>query len=230
LGHSLLTFLVSGFSFAERAMRTLLQDLRFSYREWRKRPGLTLTAVLSLALGIGTTTAVFSVIYALLVNPFPYYAADRMVHLVLLNERGEDWWPGITGPQLKLLSQAQCVENAAATFGTWNLTTTDEELREDVPSVNMTSNAGSYFGVPALLGRTLIPSDAPEGQDPQPVAVLSYSFWQRHFNGDPAVVGRTIQLVHKTYTIVGVNAFPIYLARCRRVSPPEAAGRCQRPL
>jgi len=153
-----------------------------------------------------------------------------MVHLVLLNERGEDWWPGITGPQLKLLSQAQFVENAAATFGTWNLTTTDEELPEDVPSVNMTSNAGSYFGVPALLGRTLIPSDAPEGQDPQPVAVLSYSFWQRHFNGDPAVVGRTIQLVHKTYTIVGVNAFPIYLARCRRVSPPEAAGRCQRPL
>jgi putative ABC transport system permease protein len=54
------------------------------------------------------------------------------------------------------------------------------------------------------LGRTLIPSDAPEGQDPQPVAVLSYSFWQRHFNGDPSVVGRTIQLVHKTYTIVGV--------------------------
>jgi putative ABC transport system permease protein len=185
-------------------MRTLLQDLRFSYREWRKRPGLALTAVLSLALGIGATTAVFSVIDALLVNPFPYHAADRMVHLVLLNERGEDWWPGITGPQLKLLSPAQCVENAAATFGTWNLTTTDEELPEDVPSVNMTSNAGSYFGVPALLGRTLIPSDAPEGQDPQPVAVLSYSFWQRHFNGDPAVVGRTIQLVHKTYTIVGV--------------------------
>jgi predicted permease len=185
-------------------MRTLFQDLRFSCREWSKRPGLALTAIVSLALGIGATTAVFSVIYALLVNPFPYYAANRMVELVLQNERGEEWWLGITGAQLKLLSQAKCVENAAATFGTWNLTTTDEELPEDVPSVNMTTNAGSYFGVPALLGRTLIPSDAPEGQDPQPVAVLSYSFWQRHFNGDPWVVGRTIQLVHKTYTIVGV--------------------------
>jgi len=185
-------------------MQTLFQDLRFSFREWKKRPGLALTAVLSLALGIGATTAVFSVIYALLVNPFPYYAADRMVELVVLNERGEEWWPGITGPQLRLLSQAKCVENAAATFGTWNLTTTDEELPEDVPSVSMTANAGSYFGVPAQLGRTLIPSDALEGQDPQPVAVLSYSFWQRHFNGDPSVVGRTIQLVHKTYSIVGV--------------------------
>ncbi len=185
-------------------MRTLLQDLRFSYREWTKRPGLALTAILSLALGIGATTAVFSVIYALLVNPFPYYAADRMVHLVVLNEAGDDSWVGVTGPQLKLLSQAKCVESVAATFGTWNLTTTGEELPEDVPSVYLTSNAGSHFGVPALLGRTLIPSDAPEGQDPQPVAVLSHSFWQRHFNGDPTVVGRTIQLVHKTYTIVGV--------------------------
>src|SRR5215469_5153136 len=185
-------------------MRTLLGDLRLAYREWSKRPGMAVTAMLSLALGIGATTAVFSVIYALLVNPFPYHAADRMVHLVLVNERGEDWWPGITGPQLKLLSQAQSVENAAATFGTWNLTTTGEELPEDVPSVSMTSNAGTYFGVPALVGRTLIPSDAPEGQDPQPVVVLSYSFWKRHFHGDPAVVGRTIQLVHKTYAIVGV--------------------------
>ena len=186
-------------------MRTLFQDLKFSYREWSKRPGLAVTAILSLALGIGATTAVFSVIYALLVNPYPYRAADRMVHLVVLNEKGEDWWVGLTGPQLKLVSQAKCVESAAATFGTWNLTTTDEELPEDVPSVNMTANAGSHFGVPALLGRTLLPSDAPEGQDPEPVAVLSYKFWQRHYNGDPTVVGRKIQLVHKTYTIVGVS-------------------------
>ena len=58
--------------------------------------------------------------------------------------------------------------------------------------------------MPALLGRTLIPSDAPDGQDPQPVVVLSYLFWQRHFNSDPGIVGRNLQLVHKNYTIVGV--------------------------
>src|SRR5258707_3966656 len=179
-------------------MRTLLKDFRFSYREWAKRPGLALTAILSVALGIGATTAVFSVIYALLVNPFPYYAADRMVNLTVLNEHGDDWAVGVTGHQLKLLSQANCVESVAASWGTWNLTTSGEELPEDVQSVDLTSNAGGFFGVPALLGRTLIPSDAPEGQDPQPVLVLSYSFWQRHFNGDRTVIGRTIQLVHKT--------------------------------
>ena len=185
-------------------MQNVLQDLRFSWRELKKKPGLALTAIISLTLGIGATTAVFSVIYGLLVNPFPYQGADRMIHLNLVNENGNNRFVSITGPQFKILQQAKCVESAALSWGTWNLTTTDEDLPEDVPSVQLSANAGSHFGVPALLGRTLIPSDAPEGQDPQPVIVLSYLFWQRHFNADPTVVGRTLQLVHKNYTIIGV--------------------------
>src|SRR5579885_3076579 len=147
----------------------MLQDLRFAFREFRKRPGLALTAILSLALGIGATTAVFSVIYGLLVNPYPYQGANRMVYLTVINESGNDRGIELTGPQLKILSQAKCIESAAATWGTWNLTTTDEDLPEDVPSVQLTGNAGIHFGVPALLGRYILPSDAPEGQDPQPV-------------------------------------------------------------
>ena len=185
-------------------MQGVLQDLRVSYRELRKNPDFALTAVISLTLGIGATTAVFSVIYGLLANPFPYQGANRMIHLQVLNESGNDRWVGITGPQLKLLQQVKCIESVAADWGTWNLTTTDEDLPQDVPSIQLTANAGSYFGVPALLGRTLIPSDAPDGQDPQPVILLSYLFWQRHFNGDPTVVGRNLQLVHKNYTIIGV--------------------------
>lgn len=185
-------------------LKKVVQDLRISFRELRKRPGLALTAILSLTLGIGATTAVFSVIYGLLVNPYPYKAADRMIHLVVKNESGDDRWIGVTGAQLKQLREVKCLESVAAAWGTWNLTTTDEDLPQDVPSTQLTANAGIHFGVPALLGRTLIPSDAPDGQDPQPVAVLSYQFWQRHFNADPTVVGRTLQLVHKNYTIVGV--------------------------
>lgn len=173
-------------------------------REFRRKPGLALTAIISLALGIGATTAVFSVIYGLLANPFPYQGAGRMIHLVVVKESGDEWWVGVTGPQLKLLRQARCVESVAATWGTWNLTTTDEDLPQDVPSVQLTGNTGSHFGVPALLGRYLIPSDAPEGRDPEPVVVLSYLFWERHFNSDSSVIGRTLQLVHKNYTIVGV--------------------------
>ncbi len=185
-------------------MRDVLHDLRFCYRELRKNPGLALIAILSLTLGIGATTAVFSVIYGLLVNPFPYRGADRMINLIVLNENGNRWWVGVTGPQLKVLRQAKCVASVSASQGTWNLTTTDEDLPEDVPSVWMTGDSGAFFGVPALLGRTLIPSDTPEGQDPQPFVVLSYRFWQRHFHADPTVVGRRLQLIHKNYTIVGV--------------------------
>ena len=186
------------------AMRGVLKDLRFCYRELVKNPGLALTAILSLTLGIGATTAVFSVIYGLLVNPFPYRGAERMINLTVLNESGNTREIGLTGPQLRILKQAKCIESLAASQGTWNLTTTDEELPEDVPSVWLTGNSGAHFGVPALLGRTLIPSDTPEGQDPQPVVLLSYLFWQRHFHADPTVVGRRLQLIHKNYTIVGV--------------------------
>lgn len=182
----------------------MLQDLKFSYRELRKRPGLAITAVLSLALGIGATTAVFSIIYGLLANPYPYQGANRMVFPGIINEKGDDWGIGATGAQFKILRQLKCAESVTATWGTWNLTTTGEDLPQDVPSVQLSGNSGSFFGVPALLGRTILPSDAPDGQDPQPVVLLSYLFWQRHFNGDSGVVGRNIQLVHKNYTIIGV--------------------------
>src|ERR1017187_3958582 len=116
----------------------VLQDLRFFFREVRKKPGLALTAIISLALGIGATTAVFSVIYGLLANPFPCKGADRMIHLTVVNESGEDWWIGVNGPQLKLVRQAKCLESGAASWGTWNLTATGENPPQDVPTVQLT--------------------------------------------------------------------------------------------
>ncbi len=180
------------------------QDFAYALRELRKQPGLVATAVLSLTLGIGATTAVFSVIYGLLVNPYPYQGASRMVELNVVDQSGRNRYLGVTGAELAALRQTHCIEAAAASWGTWNLTTTDEDLPEDVPSTQLSGNAGIYFGVPALLGRTILPADAPEGEDPQPVVVLSFKFWQRHYNSDPGVIGRRLQLVHKNYTIVGV--------------------------
>ena len=184
-------------------MQTFLQDLRYGLRQLKKSPGFTATAILSLALGIGATTAVFSVVYAVLLDPYPYADSDRMVHLVRKDKAGEDRWMGLTGPQYQQYRNAKSVESAVAE-DQWNLTTTGGDLPEDVNAVYFTGNGFNHFGVPALLGRGLIPSDAPEGQDPQPVAVLGYKFWQRHYNGERDVVGKTIQLVHKNYTIVGV--------------------------
>src|SRR3984893_14309777 len=108
-------------------MKGMLQDLRFSSRVLRKKPDFALTAVISLTLGIGATTAVFSVIYGLLANPFPYQGANRMIFLNVLNESGNSRGFGVTGSQLNLLQQVKCIESVAASWGTWNLTTTDED-------------------------------------------------------------------------------------------------------
>jgi putative ABC transport system permease protein len=184
-------------------MQSLISDLKYSMRELRKRPGFVLTAVLSLALGIGATSSVFSVIYAVLIDPFPYPGADRMMEPRLKDKAGHERYSGFTGPQIDQISKARSVESAVALDG-WNLTTTDGDLPEDVNAAYISPNAPNHWGTPAFMGRWLVPADAPPGQEPQPVVVLTYEFWQRYYLGDPNVIGRKIQLVHKPYEVVGV--------------------------
>src|ERR1700751_3290220 len=111
-------------------MQSLWTDLRFAARELRKRPGFTLTAVLSLALGIGATSAVFSVIYAVLVDPFPYPGSDRIVELRLVEQCGTDRFAGPNGQQADQLRQVKSIQSVSL-MDWWNLTTTDGDLPED---------------------------------------------------------------------------------------------------
>jgi len=184
-------------------MASVLADLRYAARELRRRPGFALTAVLSLALGIGATSAVFSVIYGVLINPFPYVGADRIMQLAVSDSAGRFRYPGLTGLQFEQVRQARTIESVVGEDG-WNLMTTDGDIPEDVVATYISPNAPNHWGVPALMGRWLIPADAPPGQDPARVVVLGYQFWQRYYSGDPAVLGRTLQLVRKDYQIVGV--------------------------
>src|SRR5258708_35625897 len=187
-----------------RWLRDVVDDVRYGMRMLLKNPGFAIVAILSLALGIGATTAVFSVVYGVMVNPYPYANSDRMVHLVANDAHGNRrFFINLTGPQLQQLRQATSVDSSAD-MDEWALTTTEGDLPENVEAVYLTSNAFVHFGVPTLLGRGLLPSDAPDGQDPENVAVLGYQFWQRHYGGDPDIVGKNIQLVHKSYSIVGV--------------------------
>ena len=185
-------------------MKTVLYDIRFGFRQLIKMPGFTLTAIVSLALGIGATTAVFSVVYAILMDPYPYAAPDRMVHTDLIKSDGKaDEFIGITRPEWQELRKSPVVEDAFLQ-GSRNLTISGSEFPEDVFGIEFTSNAFNFLGVPPALGRTLQPSDAIDGQDPAAVVVLGYKFWESHFNNDRSVIGRTLQLDHQSYTIVGV--------------------------
>jgi putative ABC transport system permease protein len=184
-------------------MQSIIGDLRYSARELRRRPGFAITAILSLALGIGATSAVFSVIYGVLINPFPYVGSERIMQVSLVDPAGRFRGVGISALQLERLRQARTIESVAAEDG-WNLTTTDGDIPEDVVASYVSPNAPNHWGVPAMMGRWLVPADAPPGQDPARVVVLGYQFWQRYYAGDPGVVGRTLQLVRKDYQIVGV--------------------------
>jgi predicted permease len=178
-------------------------DLRFGLRSIWKQPAFSAVAILSLALGIGATTAMFTLIYAVLLHPFPYADSDRIMDPVVINELNPQQlrWFAMTRPQFQTLSRAKSIESLLG-FRNVNLEITGSELPEDVAAVYLTENAGSFFGVPALLGRGIQPSDAQGGG--QSIVVLNFRFWQRHFHGDAGVIGRTLQLDHANYTIVGV--------------------------
>lgn len=185
-------------------MHTILQDVRYAFRQLRTHPGFALTAILSLALGIGATVSVFSVVYAVLVNPYPYADPASMAHLKLQDRQGREIYVGLTDAQLHELEKARSLQSVAA-WDEWNLTVTGHDVPEDVIALLMTGNSFPTFGMAPELGRNLGPSDSPHGQEAQPVAELSHHFWLRHYNGDPSVIGQTLELVHKKYTIVGVT-------------------------
>ncbi|MGB6689115.1 MAG: ABC transporter permease [Terracidiphilus sp.] len=184
-------------------MSSLLQDLRYAFRQIFKNAGVSITAILSLALGIGATVSVFSIIYAVIMNPWPYQGADRIANVALLDKSGQEQEYGLNGPQTRELEKARSLEYVVALNG-WSLTVTGSDVPENVEAMYYTGNVFQMLGVPAMLGRYYLPSDAPDGQDPQPVAVLSNKFWMRHYNGDRSIVGKTIQLVHKDYAVIGV--------------------------
>jgi hypothetical protein len=178
-------------------------DLRYGLRALLRNPGFTAIVILSLAVGIGATTAMFSLIYAVLLHPFPYAGADQIMNPVLTNEQDPSQlrWFALWRPQFAEFEKAQCIESLLG-FRNKSEVLSGSSLPEDVQAVYLTENAERFFGVRPLLGRIIEPSDAAAGG--QPVAVLNYRFWQRHFQGSRGVIGKTLELNHVAYTIVGV--------------------------
>src|SRR5215475_13934159 len=186
-------------------MHSLLQDLRFSARQLIKSPGFTLTAIISLALGIGATAAVFSVIYAAILHPFPYPNADRIVRLRIFSKESGAHGFNPNGPQIRELQKLPVIDSLLV-MDYRAKTLTGREFPENVNVIGLIGSGFSDLKMSLFLGRGILPSDAIDGQDPAPVAVLSYEFWRKHFLGDTGVIGRTIELDHQSYQVVGVVA------------------------
>jgi predicted permease len=178
-------------------------DIRYGLRTLGRNPGFAAVAVLSLALGIGATTAMFSLIYAVLLHPFPYAGADRIMNPVVIDQQHpDDWsWFPLSKAQFDDLRLVAPVDSVLG-FNNSHMEITGGALPEGIWGTYLTENAGTFFGVRPLLGRNIEPSDAQNGG--HPVVVLNYRFWQRHFGGDPHVIGQTLEIEHAPYTVIGV--------------------------
>ena len=186
-------------------MQTLIRDIRYSLRHLIHNPGLAATALLSLSLGIGATTAVFSVLYAALINPYPYPSADRIVRMSVRTKRGTLQPVNLNDPQIREIRKVPAIESVLA-MDYRAMTLTGHDLPENVDVVGLIANGFTDLGLPPALGRGLSPSDAVEGREPELVTLLSYKFWRTRLLSDPQIVGKTVQLDHKSYTVVGVAA------------------------
>jgi putative ABC transport system permease protein len=184
-------------------MTGLLQDVRHALRRLRNKPGFTAVAVITLALGIGANTAIFSVVNAVLIRPLPYANANRLV-MIWEKRLPDGEQQNVTSPAtfMNWREHGTVFEQTAACFnGTAILTGGATPERLNVQDVS--PNLFSVLGVKAALGRTLLASeDSVDGAND--VVVLSFELWQRRFGSDPRIVGRNIVLNGKPQTVVGV--------------------------
>ena len=183
-------------------MDSLIQDLRYAVRTLAKSPGFTLVAALTLALGIGANTAIFTVIDAVLLRPLPYAEPDRLVDINHFYPSLNNLRAGVSVPGFRDYSARRDVFERAAveTQAAMNLTGAGEPERANVVRVS-----GDFFtalGVAAALGRTLRPDEAEAGHEH--VVVLDDGFWRRKFGAAPSAIGSRLQLNGETYEIVGV--------------------------
>jgi predicted permease len=184
-------------------MIALIQDLRHTLRQLRKSPGFTLTAVLTLAFGIGATTAIFSIVEGVLLRPLPFPAPDR---LVLFGDIPEGVGapfsqPSATAPAIRIYARDTSVFSG---LGGYQQTSYGLSGAGDPAKINASKFTASIFptlGVSPLMGRTFTQQ---EDEGSQKVAVISYQMWHSRFHGDTGILGQKIQLDRQSYEIIGV--------------------------
>jgi len=182
-------------------MERLLQDLRFGLRSLVKNRGFTALAVITLTLGIGANTAVFSMVNALLLRPYPFRDLER---LVLISRSGNNSGSEmrVTPAELMELERESSVLESVSAFQykLWNLTESGET--EGIVACAVSPNFFEVIGMRAALGRTFLPEEGTPGRDQ--VVVINHGYWKRRFGADPSIIGRAVSMNGRSYTVIGV--------------------------
>ncbi len=185
-----------------RWLETLVQDLRYAFRMLRKSPGFTAVAVLTLALGIGANTAIFSIVDAVLLRAFPYPNARQLVLVFNAPVNQQDALSALSYRDFLEYREQNRVFSEMAGNAFHDLTLTGAGEPSIVNTADVTPEIFSLLGVNPLLGRTLAPTDG--GLGAAPVALVSENLWRSRFGANPAIIGQSISLDMRSFTVVGV--------------------------
>jgi putative ABC transport system permease protein len=196
-------------------------DVRHALRRLARTPGFTSVALLTLALGIGANTAMFSVVHAVLLRPLSFHEPDRL-YQIWSRHTSTDRYPFQLPEFCDYRDQNKTLEGMAA-FGVWSASLTGDGPAERLSGTLVTGNFFEVLGARAAIGRALEPAD--DGAGREKVAVLTHGLWQRRFGGDPGIVGRRLLMGGEPYTVVGVMdrdfVFPMRTAEVAVALSPE---------
>jgi putative ABC transport system permease protein len=204
----------------EDSMETWIQDLRYALRQLRKSPGFTLTALLTLAFGIGATTAIFSIVDGVLLRPLPFPEQQRLVTFGDTLE-GVDFGgsaPAATAPEVRTYARDTLSFSSVGGYTQIGYELSGVGDPAQINAARLTAGVFSVLGISPVIGRVFT---SQEDEGSQNVAVLSYQTWQSRFHGDAHIVGQTIRLDRKSYQIIGVMPrdfeFPLVPGQLNRV-------------
>ncbi|MGH9731166.1 MAG: ABC transporter permease, partial [Candidatus Acidiferrales bacterium] len=183
-------------------LETLLQDIRFALRMLRKSPGFTVVAVLTLALGIGANTAIFSIVDAVLLRAFPYPNAGQLVLVFNAPVKQPDALSALSYRDFRECREQNRVFSEMAGNAFHDLTLTGAGEPSIVNTADVTPEIFSLLGVKPLAGRTLLPEDGEQGA--APVAIVSENLWRGRFGSNPNLIGQSISLDMRAFTVVGI--------------------------
>ena len=183
-------------------MEKLVQDIRFGFRQLIKQPGFATLAIISMALGIGANTSIFSLVDTVLLRPLAVKEPSQLVELYGTTNKGADW-------SLQSYLNYKDYRDRSTVFSglfVYRVVVSSLTVNNSSQRVWGYLVSGNYFdvlGVKPMLGRAFLPEED-QTPDSHPVAVVSHNCWQRRFGGDPAIVGKTVEFNSRPFTIIGV--------------------------
>ena len=181
-------------------MPNLLQDLRYGIRIMIKRPGFTLIAALTLALGIGANTAIFSAVNAVLLKPLPFPESEQLLDLAETFK--PNGWGSVSVPTFEDWKNQNTVFTGISAYSNTSFNLQGSDTPQRIPGLNVSANYFDVLGVKPTVGRTFLPGEDVAGNER--VVVISDDLWRRNFAANPNIVNQTIPLNGQQYTVVGV--------------------------